>query len=70
MMSNEAQDAYDRGVEAGRSAERARRAEIVQMARAGDIDQDWRSVIHRIKGGDTVEQIRAEIAEIEASRNR
>ena len=45
-------------VEAATQAERDRCAEIVQMARAGDIDQDWRSVIHNIEGGDTIEQIK------------
>jgi hypothetical protein len=41
-----------------RQAERERCAEIVQMARCADIDQDWRTVIHFIEGGMSIDQIK------------
>ena len=50
--------------------ERKRCAGIVQLARAGDIDQDFRSIIHRIESGDTVDEIKAEIAERQESYDR
>ena len=41
-----------------RGLERDRCAEIVQMARCAEIDQDWRTVIHFIEGGMSVDQIK------------
>lgn len=41
--------------------ERERCSGIVQLARQGDIDQDWRSVIHRIEQGDSLAEIQAEV---------
>ncbi len=49
----------DEELNAAVSAERTRCAEIVQLARFGEIDQDWRSVIHFIEGGLSVETIKA-----------
>lgn len=43
-----------RGIE----KERDRCAEIVQMARAGEIDTDFRTIVHFIEGGMTVDQIK------------
>jgi hypothetical protein len=40
--------------------ERKRCEEIVQLARFGEIDTDFRSIVGRIKNGDTIEQIKAE----------
>ena len=46
---------WDRATE----LERERCAEIVGMARFGEIDRDWRSIIHLIEGGQSVAEIRA-----------
>lgn len=35
--------------EAGKNAERKRCLDIISAARHGDIDQDFRSILHRIK---------------------
>lgn len=42
----------------GIDAERDRCVAIVQMARMGEIDQDWRAIISIIEGGMTLEQIK------------
>lgn len=43
------QEIFEAGIEAGMNAERKRCADIVQLARDGEIDGDFRSIIHRIK---------------------
>jgi hypothetical protein len=53
------EDELNRREQLGVDRERERCAEIVQMARMGEIDQDWRAVIHFIEGGLSVEQIKA-----------
>ncbi len=40
--------------------ERERCAAIVQLAREGEIEGDLRSLISRIKGGDSIETIKSE----------
>lgn len=49
----------DKRIDAARDAERKRCVDILQLARFGEIDQDWRSVISMIESGWTVEQIKA-----------
>lgn len=50
--------AEDTATETATDAERERCAEIVQMARAGEIDRDFRAIISVIEGGMTIEQIK------------
>jgi hypothetical protein len=50
---------FDKGMNAGIVQERARCAGIVQLAREDLTDTDFRSIIHLIKGGTTVEEIRS-----------
>lgn len=45
-------------IEVAVQAERDRCAKIVQLARAGEIDTDWRSVIFLIKSGTSIEDIK------------
>jgi hypothetical protein len=40
-------------------AERARCVAIVQAARFGEIDHDFRSIVHMIESGETVQQLQA-----------
>ncbi len=44
---------------AGEAAETDRCAGIVQLSRAGEIDTDFRSIIHFIEGGEDLESIKA-----------
>jgi hypothetical protein len=39
-------------------AERKRCVEIVQLARFGEIDRDWRAIVHTIETGWTIEEIK------------
>ena len=49
---------FDKGKAEGIKEERERCAEIVQMARAGIIDHDWRSITAIIKRGESIETIK------------
>lgn len=40
-------------------AERARCAEIIQLARCGEVDRDWRCLINMIESGQSIEQIKS-----------
>jgi hypothetical protein len=50
--------AYSEGHEAGVQHERERCAAIVMAARFGELDQDFRAIIHMIEGGLSVEQLK------------
>jgi hypothetical protein len=39
-------------------AERKRCVEIVQLARFGEIDRDWRAIVHIIETGWSIEEIK------------
>lgn len=45
-----------------RAEERERCSEIVSAARFGEVDQDFRAVIHMIEGGRTAEELKKEAA--------
>lgn len=50
--------AYAEGLDQGVQQERERCAAIVTAARFGELDQDFRAIIHMIEGGLSVEQLK------------
>jgi hypothetical protein len=44
------------------SAETVRCVEIIQAARAGEVDRDWRAIISMIECGRTAEQIKGDVS--------
>lgn len=50
--------AYTEGLEQGIRQERERCAAIVTAARFGELDRDFRAIVHMIESGLTVEQLK------------